>query len=71
VLRDLTDFLREDASQVRSHGAPEVIAALNGGLLAHLDFMGVKNVTKQMRHFCVQPREALQLLLGKLSRQNG
>jgi predicted transposase YbfD/YdcC len=64
--RDVT--LGEDASQVRSHGAPEVLAALNGGLLALLDFQGVKNVAKQMRHFCAQPRDALQLLLGKLSR---
>jgi predicted transposase YbfD/YdcC len=64
--RDVT--LGEDASQVRTHGAPEVIAALNGGILALLDFRGVKNVAKQMRHFCAQPREALQLLLGKLSR---
>jgi predicted transposase YbfD/YdcC len=67
--RDVT--LGEDASQVRSAGAPEVLAALNGGLLALLDFLGVRNVAKQMRHFCAHPREALQLLLGKLSRQNG
>ena len=67
--RDVT--LGEDASQVRSQGAPEVLAALNGGLLALLDFQGVKNVAKHMRHLCVQPREALQLLLGKLSRQYG
>ena len=67
--RDVT--LEEDASQVRSQGAPEVLAALNGGLLALLDFQGVKNVAKQMRHLCAQPREALQLLLGKLSRQYG
>jgi predicted transposase YbfD/YdcC len=67
--RDVT--LGEDASQVRSRGAPEVLAALNGGLLALLDFQGVKNVAKHMRHFCAQPREALQLLLGKLSRQYG
>src|SRR5258708_1196450 len=51
-------ILGEDASQVRSHGAPEVVAALNGGLLALLDFLGVSNVAKQMRHFCAQPREA-------------
>jgi predicted transposase YbfD/YdcC len=63
--------LGEDASQIRSSGAPEVLAALNGGLLAFLDFLGVKNVKKQMRHFCAQPGEALQLLLGKLSRENG
>ncbi|MDQ2907287.1 MAG: ISAs1 family transposase, partial [Chloroflexota bacterium] len=67
--RDVT--LGEDASQLRHQGVPEVIAALNGGLLALLDFLGVKNVAKQMRHFCAQPREALQLLLGKLSRENG
>src|SRR5712691_777988 len=64
--RDVT--LGEDASQVRTHGAPEGVAALNGGILALMDFIGVKNVAKQMRHFCAQPREALQLLLGKLSR---
>ena len=47
--RDVT--LGEDASQVRTHGAPEVVAALNGGILALMDFIGVKNVAKQMRHF--------------------
>lgn len=62
--RDVT--LGEDASQIRSRGVPEVIAALNGGLLSLLDFLGVKNVAKQMRHFCAQPREALQLLLCEL-----
>ncbi|HEX6483705.1 MAG TPA: ISAs1 family transposase [Ktedonobacteraceae bacterium] len=67
--RDVT--LGEDASQVRSVGAPEVLAALNGGLLALLDFQGVKNVAKHMRHLCAQPREALQLLLGKLTRHYG
>src|SRR5436305_833476 len=67
--RDVT--LGEDASQVRSVGAPEVLAALNGGLLALLDFQGVKKVAKHMRHLCAQPREALQLLLSKLSRQYG
>jgi len=61
-------ILGEDASQVRTKGAPEVLAALNGGLLALMDFLGVKNVAKQMRRFCKYPREALQLLLGKLSR---
>ena len=63
--------LGEDASQIRSSGAPEVIAALNGGILAIMDFLGVKNVKKQMRHFCAYPQEILQLLLGKLSREHG
>ena len=38
--RDVT--LGEDASQVRTQGAPEVLAALNGGILALMDFRGVK-----------------------------
>lgn len=64
--RDVT--LQEDASQVRSRGVPEVIAALNGGILALMDFLGVRNVAKQMRHFCAQPQEVRELLLGNLSR---
>ena len=64
--RDVT--LGEDASQMRIKGAPEVVAALNGGLLALMDWLGVMNEAKQMRHFCAQPQEALQLLMSKLSR---
>ena len=67
--RDVT--LKEDASQVRTNGVPSVLAALNGGILALMDWLGVKNVPKQMIHLCAQPQEALQLLLGKLSRGNG
>lgn len=67
--RDVT--LLEDASQVRTRGVPEALAALNAGLLALMDFMGVKNVAKQMRHFCAQPHEALSWLLRDLSRQYG
>ncbi len=67
--RDVT--LGEDASQTRMKGAPEVLAALNGGILAFMDFLGVKNVAKQMRHYCEYPRGVIQMLLGKLSRQNG
>jgi predicted transposase YbfD/YdcC len=65
--RDVT--LGEDASQVRVNGAPEVLAALNGGILALMDFLGVKNVAKQMRHYCAQYQEALQLLFSDLSMQ--
>jgi len=64
--KDVT--LGEDSSQVRSLGVPAVLAALNGGLLALMDFMRVTNVAKQMRHFCAKPRDALQWLLSKLSR---
>ena len=64
--RDVT--LGEDASQIRRKNAPQTLAALNGAILALMDWMNVKNVAKQMRHFCAQPQEVLQLLLGKLSR---
>jgi hypothetical protein len=60
--------LGEDACHVRVRSAPQVLAALNGGILAIMDYLGVSNVAKQMRHFCAQPQEALQLLVGKLSR---
>lgn len=63
--------LGEDACQVRVHGAPQALAALNGGILALMDWLGIRNVASQMRHFDAQPQEALQLLLGKLSRENG
>ena len=64
--RDVT--LGEDACQVRLQGAPQALAAINGGILAIMDWLGVNNVAKQMRHFCAHPQEALQLLLGRLSR---
>lgn len=67
--RDVT--LGEDSSQTRYKGVPEVLAALNGGILALMDFFHIQNVTKQMRFFCAKPLEALQWLLGKLSRSNG
>jgi predicted transposase YbfD/YdcC len=65
--RDMT--LGEDASQVRVKGAPAVVAALNGGVLAFMDFLGVRNVAKRMRHYCAQYHEALQVLFGDLSAQ--
>lgn len=64
--RDVT--LGEDACQVRKEGAPQVLAALNGGILALMDYLGVTNVAAQMRHFCAQPQEALQLLISELPR---
>lgn len=53
--RDVT--FREDVSQVRTGGAPEVLAALNGGLLAVMDYKGVKNIAKQMRYFVHNPEK--------------
>src|SRR5437016_2029257 len=67
--RDVT--LGEDACQVRISGAPQALAALNGGVLALMDWLHVPNVASQMRHFCAQPVEALHLLCGTLLRQNG
>jgi predicted transposase YbfD/YdcC len=64
--RDVT--LGEDACQVRMTGAPEASAALNGGVLALMDWLQVRNVASQMRHFCAHPVEALQLLCGALLR---
>ena len=64
--KDVT--LGEDASQTRVKGTPQVLAALNGGILALMDFLGITNVAKQLIHYCAHPRDALQLLLGKLSR---
>ena len=64
--RDVT--LGEDACQVRVSGAPQALAALNGGVLALMDWLQVPNAASQMRHFCAHPVEALQLLCGKLLR---
>ena len=60
--------LGEDACQVRIAGAPPALAALNGGVLALMDWLQVSNVASQMRHFCAHPEEALQLLYGQLLR---
>ncbi len=67
--RDVT--LGEDACQVRITGAPQALAALNGGVLALMDWLQVPNVASAMRHFCAHPAEALHLLCDKLLRENG
>lgn len=67
--RDVT--LGEDACQVRRAGAPQALAALNGGVLALMDWLQVPNVASAMRHFCAHPVEALQLLCHQLLRENG
>lgn len=64
--RDVT--LGEDACQVCMRGAPEALVALNGGVLALMDWLQVPNAASQMRHFCAHPEEALQLLFCKLLR---
>lgn len=62
--RDVT--LGEDAGRVRVKGAPEVIAALNGGILALMDYLGVSNLAKQMRYYCAKPQKIIALLFGSL-----
>lgn len=64
--RDVT--LGEDACQVRVNGAPPVLAAINGGILALMDFLGVKNVASKMRHFDEHYGEVLSLIFGTLAR---
>ena len=64
--RDVT--LGEDASQLRTAGAPLALAALNGAVLALMDWLHVSNMASQMRSFCARPHEALSLLLGPLQR---
>ena len=60
--RDVT--LREDHSQVRTTGKPQVLAALNNIVLSLMDWLGVANVPDQMRIFGAFPKLALDLLLG-------
>jgi predicted transposase YbfD/YdcC len=63
--RDVT--LREDHSQVRNDGKPQVLAALNNIVLSLMDWLGVPNVPDQMRIFAAFPKLALALLLGPLT----
>ena len=58
--RDVT--LGEDACQVRSGAAPEVLAALRNTVLALLDATGVTNVAAALRTYAWQPGTALRLL---------
>jgi predicted transposase YbfD/YdcC len=64
--RDVT--LQEDHSQVRTAGAPLALAALNGAVLALMDWLHVANVPSQMRRFCAKPHEAVHLLCKILQR---
>lgn len=60
-VRDVT--LGEDASQVRSGAAPQVLAALRNTILALLRQAGCTNIAAALRHLAWQPGAAL-LLLG-------
>jgi len=67
--RDVT--MGEDHCQVRVQGTPEVLAGINNGILAIMDYLGIKNVAAQFRHFCAKPEEALRFLLDELPLHNG
>jgi predicted transposase YbfD/YdcC len=64
--RDVT--LGEDRCQVRKQGAPQALAALNGTVLALMDWLRVPNVASKMRWFDAYPQEALHLLCHTLQR---
>lgn len=59
-VRDVT--LGEDASQVRSGAAPEVLAALRNAVLGLLRQHGYDNIAAALRHFAWCPGAALRLL---------
>lgn len=59
--RDVT--LGEDACQVATGQAPQVLAALNNIVLAIVDFIGAPNAARQLRRFDASPADALALLL--------
>jgi len=59
--RDVT--LGEDACQVRTGQAPQVLAALNNAVLALADALHISNLAAQMRSFDAHPERALALLL--------
>jgi hypothetical protein len=61
--RDVT--LREDHSQVRTAGKPEVLSALNNIVLALMDWLGVRNVPEQMRVSMPSQRLLLRFYLGR------
>jgi predicted transposase YbfD/YdcC len=59
-VRDVT--LGEDASQIRSGAAPEVLAALRNALLGLLRQHAYANIAAALRHFAWSPGAALCLL---------
>ena len=59
-VRDVT--MKEDASQVRSGSAPQVMAALRNTALGLLRQTGATNIAAALRHYSYQPLEARALL---------
>jgi len=59
-VRDVT--MKEDASQVRTGSAPQVMAALRNVVVGLLRQAGVTNIAAALRHYSYKPREALALV---------
>lgn len=59
-VRDVT--MHEDASQVRSGSAPEVMAALRNVVIGLLRQAGATNIAAALRHYSYKPAEVLALL---------
>ena len=59
-VRDVT--MQEDASQVRSGAAPQVMAALRNVVLGLLRQTGATNIAASLRHYSYKPLETLALL---------
>jgi len=59
-VRDVT--MGEDASQVRSGAAPQILAALRNTVLGLLRGAGWTNIAAALRHYAWQPQAALAVL---------
>jgi hypothetical protein len=62
-VRDVT--MGEDASQVRTDAAPQVVAGLRNVTLALLRRSGVSNIAERLRTFAGRPAAAVALVLGR------
>ena len=54
----------EDAAQVRTGPAPQVVAGLRNLSLALLRRAGVDNIAERLRTFATRPAAAVTLVLG-------
>ena len=59
-VRDVT--MKEDASQVGSGAAPQVMAALRNAVLGLLRQTGAANIASALRHYSYKPPATLALL---------
>jgi len=59
-VRDVS--MREDASQVRTGSAPEVMATLRNVVVGLLRQAGATNIAAALRHYSYKPAKALALL---------